>query len=343
MPPDDLRGYSPPVQFLAGPTGEEWRNDAALAERLGRYASHRLRANAMRQYIAALPERDSATTTAVRAMTTCGLALAWRHYYVRGESRLLAARTCKKHLLCPFCATRRAARSMARYLERVELVTTRDPALRLMFVTLTVKNGEDLAERFNHLHSALRILRKRVSRDNAVSEFSKVAGAVWSFEAKRGANSGLWHPHVHGVWLVKEDLDAAELSRQWHAITGDSFVVDVRPVSEDVGAGFAEVFKYALKFSDLPIAENFDAWFTLRNRRLVAASGCLFGVEVPDEGSDDLIADDDRFYDLLFRYVAPEGGASPPRYRFAGWMGEPDNAGGAGAVQPPAKTLPAAS
>jgi hypothetical protein len=318
MPPDDLRGYSPPVKFLAGPTGEEWRYDETLAERLGRYASHRHRGDAMLEYIAGLRDPDSHTLSAIRAMDTCARALAWRHYYTRQDSRLLAARTCKKHLLCPFCATRRAARAAGRFSERVDLVTRRDVSLLARFVTLTVKNGPNLGERFNHLHDALRILRQRVHRNNAASEFSKVAGAVWSFEAKRGANSGEWHPHVHGVWIVREEIDQAELSRQWESITGDSFVVDVRPISEDHGAAFAETFKYALKFADLPLADNFSAWRTLRGRNLIACSGVLRGVEMPDEGSDDLIEDEARYYDLLFRYESRSG--DKPRYRFFGHM-----------------------
>ena len=41
------------------------------------------------------------------------------------------------------------------------------------------------------------------------------------------------------------------LSREWHEITGDSFIVDVRPISQDDPvSGFIEVFKYAVKFSD---------------------------------------------------------------------------------------------
>lgn len=298
----------------------------------------------MAEYIAGLPsgKRDGQTTTALRAMGTCSRFLAWRHYYLRGESRLLATRTCKKHLLCPFCATRRAARMMQRYLERVEYVLQRDPTLRAVFVTLTVKDGENLGERFNHLHSGLRILRQRSHRGNAASEFNKVAGAVWSFESKRGANSGLWHPHVHGVWLVREDVDQAKLSRQWHAITGDSFIVDVRPLSDDHGAGFAEVFKYALKFADLPLADNFDAWRVLRNRRLIAAAGCLFGVEIPDEGSDDLILDDAAFYDLLFAYVGPVDPRLSPRFRFVTLLHGTDSDGGAGGVQPPPHSSPAA-
>src|SRR3546814_1097214 len=53
-------------------------------------------------------------------------------------------------------------------------------------------------------------------------------------------------------------LFRSALSEQWKKITGDSFIVDVTPFhdQDDVITGFLEVFKYAVKFSDLPLADN---------------------------------------------------------------------------------------
>ena len=45
--------------------------------------------------------------------------------------------------------------------------------------------------------------------------------------------------------------------------------------------------KYALKFADLPLADNWQAYRDLSNRRLVDSFGLLRGVVVPEELTDE--------------------------------------------------------
>jgi hypothetical protein len=162
------------------------------------------------------------------------------------------------------------------------------PQLRPFLVTLTVKDGADLAERFKHLHKSQRELWMRKHRARVASPLVGVDGAVWSYEVKRGSGSGLWHPHLHMIALAEQAPDAVHLSSEWKNITGDSHVVDVRPISQDDPAsGFIEVFKYAVKFSDQPPADTVHAWLTLAGRRLVGSSGAFRGVEVPEDLLDD--------------------------------------------------------
>ncbi|MFG4936873.1 hypothetical protein ACF0DY_32410, partial [Pseudomonas aeruginosa] len=68
--------------------------------------------------------------------------------------RLHAASFCKQHLICPLCAIRRGAKSLAAYLARYEVIRAQHPHLSPYLVTFTVKNGPDLAERFEHLHKS---------------------------------------------------------------------------------------------------------------------------------------------------------------------------------------------
>jgi hypothetical protein len=156
-------------------------------------------------------------------------------------------------------------------------------------VTLTVRDGSDLRERFNHLHSSQRELWKRKQRGRG-SSFDGVAGAVWSYEIKRGSGSGLWHPHLHAVVLAEVSPDQSALSREWHNITGDSFICDVRPIQEnDTFGGFAEVFKYAVKFSEQPPEDTVHVWQVLRGKRLLASSGCFRGVAEVEGLLDDSV------------------------------------------------------
>ena len=322
MPPDGLRENSPPAEFLAGPTGGEWQSDQTLKRRLDAYARHRSRADAMAEYIEGSAEGPYLAKL-IGSLRTCGRSLEWRHYYSQGKSSLLRARTCKKHHLCPMCASLRGLRLAAAYRDRVELVMRGDSKLLLRMITVTVKDGPDLGERFNHLHDAWRILRKRDARGNAPTVWNQIVGAVWSYEAKRGANSGEWHPHIHALALCRGEVNPFDLSEQWRGITGDSFMVDVRPLTADQTGAFCEVFKYALKFGDLPLTDNFSAWQILQGRRLVASSGVLRGID-PGDSLMDPEEDDPRSYDLLFHFVPTvvdrdTGEVVPsPHYRFVG-------------------------
>ena len=218
-------------------------------------------------------------------------------------------KTCRQQLLCPFCALRRAAKHVRAYWDKVATVKAENPELQLYFVTLTVKDGESLQERFNHLVKAERRykqLRRDASKGRKFVEYAKAQGGVCSVEFKRGQNSGLWHPHMHMIWLCSEAPDAHQLSREWEALTGDSFIVDVRPMYGEID-GFLETFKYALKFSDLELSDNLHAYKTLKGKRLINSFGVLRGVEVPEELTDDDLEDDLPYMLMLYTYRKGSG------------------------------------
>jgi hypothetical protein len=251
----------------------------ALPKRIERYGKAKNTALDVVDYMGSLPEHQAIA----KRVRECGDYLVFRHYFTVDRVRLHGASLCMKHLLCPLCAIRRGARNLKAYL-----------------VTLTIKDGPDLAERFNHLHKSQRELWKRKSRGRG-SVFDGVAGAVWSYEVKRGTGSGVWHPHLHMIALAESQPDAVELSAEWHNITGDSFIVDVRPISQqDPASGFVEVFKYAVKFSEQEPSDTVHAWVTLASKRLIGSAGLFRGVEVPESLLDDSEGFDDLPYVTLF-------------------------------------------
>lgn len=271
----------------------------ALPKRVERYGKAKLGALDTAEYM-----RVGTTHQAMAAkVEACGDYLQFRHFFTVDKVKLHAAQFCKKHLLCPLCAIRRGAKALAAYLQRWDAIQLQRPGLRPFLVTLTVKDGPDLAERFKHLHKCQRELWMQKHRGRG-SVLDGVEGAVWSYEVKRGKGSGIWHPHLHMIALAQSIPDAEKLSREWHHITGDSFIVDVRPISqEDPVSGFIEVFKYAVKFSDQEPADTVHAWETLRGKRLLASSGCFRGVVIPDDLMDD--ASDVEglpFMDMLYRF-----------------------------------------
>lgn len=278
-----------------------------LPNRLDRYSKAHHRALKMSNYAA-----EQGEVKLSRKLETCGSYLLFRHYYTVAKVRLHAAQFCNKHLLCPLCAIRRGAKQVQAYLARLQVISAENPDLNLSLVTLTVKDGEDLHERFTHLAHSFR--RYQEARRNYLKgrgpyvELAAIAGAVGSYEFKRGKGSGEWHPHLHMVALHRGPIDRNKLSSDWLKQTGDSFIVDVRPFDEHEGPinGFLEVFKYALKFSDMPLADNWQGFKTLAKQRLVFSFGMFWGVEVPEELTEEDL-DDLPFIELLYRFAVGIG------------------------------------
>ena len=285
---------------LAGEIGVQVGIEA-LPKRVERYEKAKNSALDIAEYMGTLPKHQAMAHT----VKGCGNYLLFRHFFTIDTVKLHAASFCRKHLLCPLCAIRRGAKALAAYLDRFEAIKRSNARLGAFLVTLTVKDGPDLGERFKHLHKAQRELWMRKHRGRG-SVLDQVEGAVWSYEIKRGQGSGLWHPHLHMIALSETMPDAERLSRDWHEITGDSFIVDVRPISQDDPAsGFVEVFKYAVKFSDQEPADTVHAWETLAGKRLLGSAGCFRGVEIPEDLTDD---PGDYlglpYVDLLYRYLS---------------------------------------
>ena len=297
-PPDPKRENPESVAAEIGVQGIE-----ALPKKIDRYSKAKRGAIDVADYMGTIPKHQAMGAK----VHSCGDYLVFRHYHTVDRVRLHGASLCKKHLLCPLCAIRRGAKSLKAYLDRFEIIQAEKPHLRAFLVTLTVKDGEDLEERFKHLYKGQRELWMSKHRGRG-SVLDGVQGAVWSYEIKRGKNSGKWHPHLHMIALAESIPDQEQLAAEWKNITGDSFIVDVRPISqEDPASGFVEVFKYAVKFSDQTPADTVHAWVTLAGKRLLGSSGCFRGVEVPEGLLDDSEGFEGLPYIQLFYRYMPAG------------------------------------
>lgn len=302
--PKKERPVTVPPDSLAGDVGKSIRAD--LRKKLFRYAKARVRAVQMSDYIKSVSD-SKALDSVYRALHTCGSFLWFRHYYRIDDVRLYKASFCGRHVLCPLCAIRRGAKCVRVYMDRLRLILEKHPTLKPYLVTFTVKDGSDLVERFNHLQLSMQTYQQ--TRRNALAgrrenvEVNKALGAVWSYEVKIGSGSGQWHPHCHAIWLCDSPPSLDKLSREWLNITIDSHVVDVTPFTEDdFLKGFLEVFKYALKFSELSLSDNYHAWAALSGRRMIGSFGLFRGVKIPEILVDDPV-EDEPYHDLFFNYV----------------------------------------
>lgn len=301
---------APGGELAGDPEGTD--ESGKLPGRIERYSVARQRAT---QMVAHLADRGDHPVEYVK-LRDCGNYLVFRHYFTVGKVRLSAGHFCKKHLLCPLCAIRRGAKTLASYLERFRVLQEERPRLRPYLVTVTVRNGESLQERFEHLQGSLQRLHNRRrhwlkgSKYARWTEAARAQGAVWTYEVTNQGNG--WHPHVHAIWLCESAPDQDVLRSEWETITQDSFMVDVRPLDQDDPAeGFAEVFKYAMKFAELSLADNLHAYGVLTGRRLVGSFGCFRGVQVPDVMTDELL-DELPYIELFYRYLPGVGYALQP-------------------------------
>jgi hypothetical protein len=284
---------------------------ASLPAKLDRYGLARHRAEAILEHLDVISNgpasRCHAAKTADR-LRRCGDYLLFRNYYTVDKVRLHAAHLCQQHLVCPLCAIRRSAKQVGAYLARYEAIMAAEPHLRPVFITYTVKNGDDLGERMAHLRVGLRKLvqnrqkgRKRAGATGCT--WGHLAGAVGMLEATWNPRTG-WHPHMHMVGLCDGWMDQRAMSAEWLRITGDSFVVGIQRLDpvKDPADSFIETFKYAVKFGGLPPAKVWEAADMLRGQRLLFSLGAFRGVpdvtKLTDEALDGL-----PFVELLYAYL----------------------------------------
>lgn len=263
-------------------------------------------------------ERALALGLRWKLITECGDWMRFRDYYTVGQIKLSGSNFCRKHLVCSLCAIRRASRLMASYLERYQVIRKTRPEISAHLATLTVRNSHDLGEVLSHLLDSLRLLNRRRNNKRQPSIMHTVVGGVYSVELTHDPVTG-WHPHVHAIWLsadpaMHEQSATFRLRAEWEQITHDSFMCDIRPIAQDLdlppdidphAKGFAEVFKYAMKPSELGTDKLIEAYPHLAGKRLIGSFGLFRGVPEPDDLADDLTSLDGLPYEeFLARFVA---------------------------------------
>lgn len=241
----------------------------------------------------------------------CSSWLLFRDYYTIEQKKLHAKNSCFLHLMCPSCSALRASKMIKNIVSKAEQVLNDKPKLIPAMLTLTVKNGADLQERFTHLMNAFRKLQNRyrdyLKKGRGFNEFCKIDGGFYTVEFTFNNKTNEWHPHIHLFALLNDYIDHSKLSELWQDVTGDSFVVGVKKAyskkknhNDGIVSSVIEVCKYALKFGDLTPEKNWLAYQVLRGKRLSGCFGSLRGVKEPDKLTDDLSDTNDLPYNELY-------------------------------------------
>jgi len=249
-----------------------------------------------------LPQSNKVRKVALN-LRECANYLVFNHYFTKGEFKLAYASLCKQSLICPLCAIRRGSKLVMKYIDVYKRLMAENARLVPYLVTLTVRDGADLTERFNHLHQSVRAYNKQRHLKHYDTQNKKALSAVWSYEVKRGKGSGIWHPHMHAVWLCEEKPDQDKLSKEWLKVTGDSFIVDCRPIDlNDPISGFLEVFKYAVKFSEQSPEDTWECYEKLSGRRLIGSFGGFRGMKPLDDLVDEITEEEAPYVELIMNY-----------------------------------------
>jgi len=177
---------------------------------------------------------------------------------------------------CADCMRRQYARLFSTY----KLIAGNSRYLSLL--TLTVRNFPDLRQG---------VIKKVLSDFKAFRSAPYVSralrGGLAIIECKHVSDTRGWNLHIH-VLLDSPYLAQAELQKIWYAISGDSFIVDIRKANSGDYA-LKYILKYLLK---APIVEGFDI-DNLKSDYNSAFKGCRHVVSFGSFYNPELWVDDD--------------------------------------------------
>lgn len=178
-----------------------------------------------------------------------------------GQVRV-AAQSC--HLrFCPLCSKSRVLTIKANVTRW--LLTARYPKL----LTFTLKHSKiSLSDQINKLYDSFQQIRRLSIMKK------KCTGGIWFFQIKKSKNDNLWHPHIHCL-VAGAYIPQSELKQKWFHITGDSLIVDIRPVKSPETAA-RHVSRYAAKpsnLNNLHLDECLELATALESRRICGTWG----------------------------------------------------------------------
>jgi len=150
-------------------------------------------------------------------------------------------------------------------------------------ITLTLKHSDDpLQLQIKRLYDSFRKLRRRAYFQRLIT------GGVWFFQLKLNLQTEQWHPHIHCL-VAGKFLPHARLKQLWHKITGDSNIVDIRPV-KDLENASTEVARYATSPADITrmsFCNSLDVYYATKGKRICGSWGTAKNVTLKPTPQDD--------------------------------------------------------
>lgn len=173
----------------------------------------------------------TAPATAIRVKACGSSAWIMRRETDNGPTYRLAANLCH-HRWCVPCRTELRKRVTFRIQDHLR--DLKESHLRLLTLTLCTSD-DPLPDQIARLYDSFSKLRTRAKIKPLITGGIALLEITYNFQTNR------WHPHLHCL-ITGQYLPQKLLSQQWHQITGDSFIVDVRLVRTKAALGY--VAKY---------------------------------------------------------------------------------------------------
>lgn len=148
---------------------------------------------------------------------------------------------------------------------------------RCRLVTLTIRTHQmSLADAVVKLYSSFARLRQTTFWR------TRVTGGCAVCEVKRTQDDTRWHPHLH-LLVEGKYIPQGRLAKHWYAITGDSYIVDVRMCRHGEDAA-----RYVTKYLSKPVPSSIvrhpaslaEAVKALGGRRMVSTFGDWRGLRL---------------------------------------------------------------
>jgi hypothetical protein len=233
----------------------------------------------------------------------------------RCHSRL-SVLTCGRHIaqivpnftcefrLCPDCGRRRSRKLQNKYLPMMRAFLRHHHVKPVHLVLTQTHRKETRKQSAKRIKDAFVRLQRRAFW----KEFFK--GGTWSLEFTKDKN-GLHHTHLHIVGFRQRFFDIELLRGEWLAVTGDSHVLNLKPIL-DIAAGLREVVKYVSKPLDIRRfgAEDLREFLKLKNMRMFGTFGdfrdfCK-GFDPSDNDGDEVSELDGLSRDLVEGCACPK-------------------------------------
>jgi Replication protein len=208
-------------------------------------------------------EESGASEATLRRFAECG-SCCQVSYSPEKRRLFLSSSNCKNRHCKPCAAAKRSviANNLTAFAGKKHL--------RMILLTIAHHN-RPLPELLTRINSSFKLLRKEKQWQDHVTGFAAFTEVKWS------SRSDWWHVHIHilaeGTWWDRRELQAT-----WHAVTGDSYVTDIREVTSEEGISYTA--KYASKpfsLADIPANERVNAVNGIGRRRLWQVGGSWKG------------------------------------------------------------------
>jgi hypothetical protein len=190
------------------------------------------------------------------SVLTCG-----RHIH-----RIIPNFTCEFRL-CPDCGRRRSRKLQKKYLPMMRGFMLHHKVTPVHLVLTQTHRKESRKQSAKRIKDSFTKLQRR----GFWREYFN--GGTWSLEFTKDKN-GLHHTHLHIIGFRRKFFDIELLRDEWLAVTGDSYVLHLKPI-QDIATGLREVVKYVSKPLDICRfgADDLREFLGLKNMRMFGTFG----------------------------------------------------------------------